>query len=38
VLATIREAFARYDVSRLYADPHEWRTDIDTLAEEFPSA
>jgi hypothetical protein len=31
----IREAFARYDVSRLYADPHEWRSDIDTLAEEL---
>jgi hypothetical protein len=36
VLATIREAFARYDVARLYADPHEWRTDIDDLAEDFP--
>jgi hypothetical protein len=35
VLATIREAFARYDVTRLYADPHEWRTDIDDLAGEF---
>jgi hypothetical protein len=31
VLATIREAFERYDVTRLYADPHEWRTDIDEL-------
>ena len=36
VLAAIREAFGRYDVSRLYADPHEWRSDIDQLAEEFP--
>lgn len=36
VLAKIREAFARYDVTRLYADPHEWRSDIDDLAEEFP--
>jgi phage terminase large subunit-like protein len=36
VLASVREAFARYDVTRLYADPHEWRSDIDTLAEEFP--
>ena len=36
VLAKIREAFARYDVSRMYADPHEWRSDIDQLAEEFP--
>ena len=35
VLATIREAFGRYDVLRLYADPHEWRSDVDTLAEEF---
>jgi hypothetical protein len=35
VLATIREAFSRYKVSRLYADPHEWRSDIDALAEEF---
>lgn len=35
VLARIREAFARYDVARLYADPHEWRTDIDDLAAEF---
>lgn len=36
VLAAVREAFGRYKVSRLYADPHEWRSDIDTLAEEFP--
>lgn len=35
VLAKIREAFARYDVSRMYADPHEWRSDLDDLAEEF---
>ena len=35
VLAAIREAFGRYDVVRLYADPHEWRSDIDTLAGEF---
>jgi phage terminase large subunit-like protein len=35
VLATIREAFARYDVVRAYCDPHEWRSDIDALAEEF---
>lgn len=35
VLATVREAFDRYDVVRLYADPHEWRSDIDTLAGEF---
>lgn len=35
VLATVREAFARYDVVRGYFDPHEWRSDIDALAEEF---
>ena len=35
VLATIREAFSRYDVVRMYADPHEWRSDIDALAAEF---
>jgi phage terminase large subunit-like protein len=35
VLATIREAFGRYDVIRAYFDPHEWRTDIDDLAAEF---
>lgn len=35
VLAAIREAFARYDVVRGYFDPHEWRSDIETLAEEF---
>jgi hypothetical protein len=36
VLATVREAFGRYKVTRLYADPHEWRSDIDTLAELYP--
>lgn len=35
VLATIREAFGRYDVVRGYFDPHEWRSDVDQLAEEF---
>lgn len=35
VLASIREAFARYEVTRLYADPHEWRSDIDALAEDL---
>ncbi len=35
VLDAIREAFARYEVSRLYADPHEWRSDIDALAAEL---
>jgi hypothetical protein len=37
VLATIREAFGRYDVVRGYFDPHEWRSDIDALAEDFPN-
>jgi len=36
VLAEIRESYGRYDVIRGYFDPHEWRSDIDTLAEEFP--
>jgi len=35
VLATVREAFGRYSVSRCYMDPHEWRTDIDDLAREL---
>jgi phage terminase large subunit-like protein len=35
VLATIREAFSRYRVIRAYFDPHEWRSDIDTLAQEY---
>jgi phage terminase large subunit-like protein len=35
VLAAIREAFGRYQVTRLYADPHEWRSDIDALAEQL---
>jgi phage terminase large subunit-like protein len=35
VLVTIRATFARYDVVRLYADPHEWRTDIYDLQAEF---
>lgn len=35
VLAAIREAFERYTVSRMYADPHEWRSDIEALAQEF---
>lgn len=35
VLAMIRWAMKAYKVTRLYADPHEWRTDIDALAEEF---
>lgn len=35
VLATIREAFGRYKVVRGYFDPHEWRSDIDALSDEF---
>lgn len=35
VLASVREAYARYEVVRGYFDPHEWRSDIDTLQEEF---
>lgn len=35
VLEAVREAFARYDVTRMYADPHEWRSDIDKLSEEL---
>lgn len=35
VLAAIREAFSRYTVSRAYMDPHEWRSDIELLAQEL---
>lgn len=35
VLATIRESFGRYDVVRAYLDPHEWRSDVDALQDEF---
>lgn len=35
VLATIREAFDRYAVSRCYMDPHEWRSDIEALSQEL---
>lgn len=35
VLAAIREAYERYDVTRGYFDPHEWRSDIESLAEEL---
>jgi hypothetical protein len=35
VLDAVREAFAFYTVIRGYFDPHEWRTDIDTLAAEL---
>lgn len=35
VLARIREVYATYKVSRGYFDPHEWRSDIETLAKEL---
>jgi phage terminase large subunit-like protein len=35
VLDAIREAFARYEVTRAYCDPHEWRTDIAELGAEL---
>lgn len=36
VVGTIHAAFAKWDVRRMYADPHEWRSEIDTLAETYP--
>lgn len=33
--ATLDEAFARYRVTRLYCDPHEWRSDIDRWASTY---
>ena len=35
VLTKIRESYALFDVIRGYFDPHEWRSDIDLLAEEL---
>ena len=35
VLAAIREAHELYVVARGYYDPHEWRSDIDALAQEL---
>lgn len=35
VLAAIRKAHAEHRVVRGYYDPHEWRSDIETLAGEF---
>lgn len=35
VVATIEKAFADYTVSRMYADPHEWRSEVDALAEKL---
>lgn len=35
VLEKFRWALKHYTVSRAYCDPHEWRSDIDSLADEF---
>ena len=35
VVEMIRATYRRFDVKRGYFDPHEWRSDIDSLAEEF---
>lgn len=35
VLARFREVMGTYDVVRAYCDPHEWRSDVDSLAAEF---
>jgi hypothetical protein len=35
VLAVIREAHGLYDVVRGYYDPHEWRSDIESLSAEL---
>jgi phage terminase large subunit-like protein len=35
VLAKVRQTFSEFDVTRMYADPHEWRSDIDKLAEDL---
>lgn len=35
VVEAIKAAFSLYEVTRLYADPHEWRSEIDSLADEF---
>ena len=37
VAATIDEAFSRYDIQRMYCDPHEWRSDIAEWAERYDS-
>ena len=36
VAAVVDEAFARYKVVRMYADPHEWRTDIGAWSTDHP--
>lgn len=35
VMASLRTILRTRTVSRMYADPHEWRSDLDKLAEEF---
>ena len=35
VMARLREVLSTRVVSRMYADPHEWRSDVDALAKEF---
>lgn len=36
VVETIHRAFEVFDVTRLYMDPHEWRSEVDSLAEAYP--
>ena len=36
VAATVDEAFSRYQVRRMYCDPHEWRSDIAAWSERYP--
>lgn len=36
VMARLREVLRTRTVVRAYMDPHEWRSDVDALAEEFP--
>lgn len=36
VEAVLDEAFGRYEVVRLYADPHEWRSDIGNWSTAHP--
>ncbi len=35
VLARFREAMRTWRITRAYCDPHEWRSDIASLAQEF---
>lgn len=36
VMARLRDILSTRVVARAYMDPHEWRSDTDALAEEFP--